>query len=290
MHMGLDHPPRSVTTFRDTLTALGYEEGKTVHLDFRNLADEGAARATAHAFVQDRVDVIVAFENQTARAAKTATAAIPVVFVHVTDPVADGLVTSLARPGGNLTGFAGLGDVPAKRLELFKELVPRLRRVLVLIDPHDPVTRRVRGELEAAGAVLKLQLLERAVSQAADIERTFRALKPGEVEGVVLASPSLYSTVSSLSLRLASDRRLPLASHWRGMVEQGALFSYGGNLQAVGEDAARYVDKILKGAKPADLPVQEMSRFELVINMKAAKAFGLTIPQSVLVRADEVIR
>jgi len=226
----------------------------------------------------------------TPTAAKTATAAIPVVFVHVTDPVADGLVTSLARPGGNLTGFAGLGDVPAKRLELFKELVPRLRRVLVLIDPHDPVTRRVRGELEAAGAVLKLQLLERAVSQAADIERTFRALKPGEVEGVVLASPSLYSTVSSLSLRLASDRRLPLASHWRGMVEQGALFSYGGNLQAVGEDAARYVDKILKGAKPADLPVQEMSRFELVINMKAAKAFGLTIPQSVLVRADEVIQ
>jgi putative ABC transport system substrate-binding protein len=135
MHVGLDHPPRSVETFRATLKALGYEEGKNIHLDFRNLANEEAARATAREFVHDSVDVIVAFENQTARAAKAATSEIPVVFVHVTDPVADGLVSSLPRPGGNLTGFAGLGDVPAKRLELFKELVPRLRRVIVLIDP-----------------------------------------------------------------------------------------------------------------------------------------------------------
>jgi putative ABC transport system substrate-binding protein len=290
MHVGLDHPPRSVATFRDALKALGYEEGKNVRLDFRNLADEGVARATAREFVQDRVDVIVAFENQTARAAKTAASAIPVVFVHVTDPVADGLVNSLSHPGGNLTGFAGLGDVPAKRLELFKELVPRLRRVLVLIDPQDPVTRRVRGELETAGAALKLQLLERGVSQVADIERTFRSLKPGDADGVVLASPSLYSSFSALILRLASHRRIPLASHWKGMVEQGALFSYGGNLESVGGEAARYVDKILKGAKPADLPVQEMSRFELVVNMKIAKTLGLTIPQSVLIRADEVMQ
>jgi putative ABC transport system substrate-binding protein len=120
------------------------------------------------------VDVIVAFENQTARAAKTATSGIPVVFVHVTDPVADGLVDSLSRPGGNLTGFAGLGDVPAKRLELFKEMVPRLRRVMVLIDPQDPVTRRVLGEIEKAGAVLRLQLLERQISHEAEIKGVFR--------------------------------------------------------------------------------------------------------------------
>jgi putative tryptophan/tyrosine transport system substrate-binding protein len=148
----------------------------------------------------------------------------------------------------------------------------------------------VRGELETAGAALKLQLLERGVSQVADIERTFRSLKPGDADGVVLASPSLYSSFSALILRLASHRRIPLASHWKGMVEQGALFSYGGNLESVGGEAARYVDKILKGAKPADLPVQEMSRFELVVNMKIAKTLGLTIPQSVLIRADEVMQ
>lgn len=290
MHVGLDHPPRSVDTFRQTLKTLGYAEGKNLRLDFRNLADEEAARATAREFVRDRTDVIVAFENQTARAAKAATAEIPVVFVHVTDPVTDGLVKTLPRPGGNLTGFAGLGDVPAKRLELFKELAPRLRRVLVLIEPQDPVTRRVLEEIEKAGEALNLQLVEREVSQEADIERVFRSLKRAEVDGVFVASPNLYSKFSSLILRLASKRRLPLASHWKGWVEQGALFSYSGNLQSVGGDAARYVDKILKGAKPADLPVQELSRFELVINLKTAKRLGLKIPQSVLVRADEVIQ
>ncbi len=290
MHVGLDHPPRSVETFRETMKALGYEEGMNLRLDFRNLANEEAALATAREFVRNRVDVIVAFENQTARAAKTATFEIPVVFVHVTDPVADGLVNSLSRPGGNLTGFAGLGDVPAKRLELFKELVPRLRRVLVLIEPQDPVTRRVLGEVEKAGAALKLQLVEREVSHEADIQRVFRSLKRGEVDGVFVASPNLYSKFSSLILRLASERNIPVASHWKGWVEQGALFSYSGNLQSVGGDAARYVDKILKGAKPADLPVQELSRFELVINLKTAKALGLMIPQSVLIRADQAIQ
>ncbi len=290
MHVGLDHPPRSVVTFRETLKALGYEEGKNLRLDFRNLADEEAARATAREFVRDRVDVIVAFENQTARAVKAATSEIPVVFVHVTDPVADGLVNSLSRPGSNLTGFAGLGDLPAKRLELFKELVPRLRRVLLLIDPHDPVTGRVLGEVEKAGAALKLHLVERRVSHEVDIEGVFRFPKRGEIDGVFVASPSLYSKFSSLILRLASERRIPLASHWKWVVAQGALFSYSGNLQSVGGEAAGYVDKILKGAKPANLPVQELSRFELVINLRTAKALGLKIPQSVLSRADEVIR
>ncbi len=290
MHVGLDHPPISVETFRETLKALGYEEGKNVRLDFRNLANEEAALATAREFVRDHVDVIVAFENQTARAAKATTSEIPVIFVHVTDPVADGLVNSLPRPGGNLTGFAGLGDVPAKRLELFKELVPPLRRVLILIEPQDPVTRRVLGELEKAGAALKLHLVKREVSHEADIEGVFRSLRRAEVDGTFVASPNLYSKFSSIILRLASERRIPLASHWKGWVEQGALFSYSGNLQSVGGDAARYVVKILAGTKPADLPVQELSRFELVINLKTAKALGLKIPKSVLVRADEVIQ
>jgi putative ABC transport system substrate-binding protein len=151
------------------------------------------------------------------------------------------------------------------------------------------VTRRVLGEVEKAGTELKLKLVERQVSHEADIEGVFRSLKRGEVDGVFVASPNLYIKFSSIIVRLTSERRIPLASHWKWVVEQGALFSYSGNLQSVGGDAARYVDKILKGAKPADLPVQELSRFELVINMKTAKALGLAIPQSILIRADQVI-
>ncbi|HET7874522.1 MAG TPA: ABC transporter substrate-binding protein [Methylomirabilota bacterium] len=289
-HVGLDHVPVSLEALREGLKALGYQEGKNVRLDWRNLPDADAARETAGEFVRERVDVIVAFENHTARAAKAATSEIPVVFVHVTDPVADGLVKSLSRPGGNLTGFAGLGDVPGKRMEVFKDLVPRLRRLLVLIDPHDPVTPRVLSEIRSTGAALKLELVEREATTQADIERVFRSLKRGEADGVFVASPNLYIRFSALALRLASDKRLPLAAHWERVVEQGALFSYGGALTSVGRDAAGYVAKILKGAKPADLPVQEMSRFELVINVKTANTLGLTVPQAVLARADRVIQ
>ena len=158
-HVGLDHVPPSLITLRESLKGLGYEEGKNIGLDWRNLPDEQAAHATAREFVRDRVDLIVAFENQTARAAKTATVEIPVVFLHVTDPVAEGLVKTLARPGSNLTGFVFYAVSPSKKLELFKELVPRLRRVLVLVDPHDPVAPRQLAEVQKAAEILKLRLV-----------------------------------------------------------------------------------------------------------------------------------
>ncbi len=289
-HVGLDHVPPSLEVLRESLRSLGYEEGKNVHLDWRNLADDEAARVTAQEFVRKRVDLIVAFENQTVRAAKAAASDIPVVFLHVDDPVADGFVKSLAHPGGNLTGFVSVNIVPGKEVELFKELVPRLRRLLVLIDPQDPAGRRLQAEVRKAGTALKLQLVEREARDQTEIERVFGSLRPGEVDGAFVVSPNLQTKLTALVLHLASERHLPIRSHRKEWVEQGALFSYGANFAAVGKDAARYVDRILKGTKPADLPVEQPTKFELIINLKTAKALGLTIPHSVLIRADEVIQ
>jgi putative tryptophan/tyrosine transport system substrate-binding protein len=289
-HVGLDHVPGSLTVFREGLKALGYEEGKNIQLDWRNLPDEEAARVTAKEFVRSQTNVIVAFENQTIRAAKDATSAIPVVFLHATDPVADGYVKSLARPGGNLTGFVGLGEVPGKQLELFKELIPRLHRVLVLSDPGDPATKRILVELGKVGSMLKLQLMEHKVIDQTDIERVFASIGRGDVDGAFIASPDLQQKFTFLILHLATERRIPMVVRRGNFVEKGGLFSYAHNPLPVGRDAATYVDKILKGAKPANLPVQEPSYFEFVINLKAANQIGLTIPPNVLARADKVIK
>lgn len=303
-HVGLDHVPPSLNGLREGLKALGYDvpaspipkvstvfDGSNIRLNWRNLADERAARQTAKDFVRDRVDLIVAFENQAVRAAQAATAEVPVFFLHVSDPVAEGFVKSLARPGGNVTGIADyLGELQAKRLELFKELVPGLRRFLVLTDRTDPATPRLMGEISRATTQLRVQLVERTATTETDLTRIFASLKTDDVDAVVIASPTLITKFPSLILRLSSERRLPLASHRRELVQEGVLFSYGPDYSALGRDAARYVDRILKGAKPADLPVEQASRLELVINLKTAKALGLTIPPTVLLRADHMIQ
>jgi ABC-type uncharacterized transport system substrate-binding protein len=289
-HVGLDHVPGSLERLRDGLKALGYEEGKNIHLDWRNLPDDEAARKTAEEFAQSKVDLIVAFENQTIRAVKAATSEIPVVFLHATDPVADGFVKSLARPGGNMTGFVGLRELPDKQMELFKEIVPRLHRVLILVDPEDPVTGRLLTEVRRVSSALKLQLIEHRVSDQTDIERVFGSIKRGDVDGVFIVSPNLQQKFTALILRLATERRLPLMVRAESWVEKGGLFSYGHDPFSVGRDAARYVDKILKGTKPADLPVEQPTKFDFVINLKTAKQIGLTIPPNVLARADKVIR
>ena len=289
-HVGLDHVPPSLDGLREGLKALGYEEGKNIRLDWRNLPDEEAARLTAQRFVRDRVDVIVAFETQTVQAAKAATSKTPVVFLHVDDPVADGFINNLARPGGNLTGLAWGPHMPDKRLQLFKELVPGLRRVLVLLDPKDPSTGRLLPIVQKAATALKLELVAREVTEPTDSERVFGALRPGDVDGVFVVSPRLETNFPSLILRLASERRLPLPGPLKKWVAQGALFYYGINFHAAGGAAARYIDKILKGTKPADLPVEYPTRFELIINLKTARALALTIPPSILIQADEVLQ
>lgn len=290
-HVGLDHVPPWLDVLREELHVLGYEEGENLHWDWRNLPDEAAARETAHAFVREHVDLIVAFENQTVRAAQAATAEIPIVFMGVSDPVAAGFVHSFVRPGGNLTGFEAFTlELPDKKLELFKALVPHLRRVLVLHDPADPLTLSLLAELRTAGAALKLQLVEQAVTAQADIERVFGALPPGDVDGVYVLSPNLLVKFSALVIRLATERGLPVPGLRKEWVRQGALFSYVPDSRADGREAAAYVDKILKGARPGDLPVQSAMRLELVVNLKTAQALGLTIPPPLLFQADEVIR
>jgi putative ABC transport system substrate-binding protein len=289
-HVGLDHVPPSLAPLRQALRELGYEDGINVLLDWRNLANADAAVKAAGGFVQDRVDLIVAFENQTTRAAKAATSTIPIVFLHVTDPVADGFVKTLARPGGNLTGFSGIGDIPSKEVEILKEAVPGLRRILVLVNPRDPVTSRRLAEMKRAATRLQVTLIEREATDAGGIERTFSSVTRRDVDGVVVASPDLRLSFSSLTIRFATEKHLPLYVHRKEWVERGGLVSYAPDLAAVGPLAAQYVDRVLKGASPTDLPVQEFSQYKLVINLKTAKALGLTIPPAVLARADEVIQ
>jgi putative ABC transport system substrate-binding protein len=288
-HVG-DHIPPGLQTLRDGLRATGYEEERNIQLDFRNLADEEGARRTAREFAQVRLDLIVAFGNPAVRAAKAATSEIPIVMIHVTGPVAQGFVKTLARPGGNLTGFVFFAVSPAKQVELFKEMVPGLRRVLVLVDRHDPGTPSQLAEIRKAAEVLKLKLTEQEATHQADLERVFGSVKREDIDGVVPASNDLHIKFTTLLIRLASEKRVPLASYRKESADQGALFSYAPDVAAVGRRAATVVDKILKGAKPADLPVEQPTKFELVINLKTAKALGLTIPPSLLQRADEVIQ
>ncbi|HEY3065765.1 MAG TPA: ABC transporter substrate-binding protein [Methylomirabilota bacterium] len=289
-HVGLDHVPPSLEGLRDGLKTLGYEEDKNLRLDFRNLPDEAAARTTAAEFARTRPDLVVAFENQTIRAAHGTITDIPVVFLHVTDPVTPGLVKSLARPGGNMTGFIALGNAPLKEVQLFKEIVPSLQRMLVLSDPEDPGAPQFRREVRQAASALKITLIEREARTANDLERMFESVSRSNTDGVFIASLNLRVKFHSLILRLAASREVPVAGHRKEWVQAGALFSYAENIREVGRvAAARYVDKILKGAKPADLPIEAYERPELVINLKTAKALRLKIPPAVLVRADEVI-
>ncbi|PYO04125.1 MAG: hypothetical protein DMD89_00175 [Candidatus Rokuibacteriota bacterium] len=287
-HVGLDHEPPTLAPLREGLKRLGYED-KNIRLDWRNQADEDAARVTARAFVRERVDLIVAFEAQAVRATQAATSEIPVVFVHVGDPVASGFVKSIAQPGGNLTGIADfVGELQDKRMQILGEIV-RLRRLLILTDPLDPNTARLRAEVRRVAPQLKVELVERQATTEADVTQAFAPLKRGDVDGLIVVSPNLITKFRAVILRLCQEHQIPLAAHAKVLVEHGALLSYGPDNVAVAQDLAGYIDKILKGAKPADLPVQQAARLELVINMKTAKALGLTVPPSLLLRADQVI-
>ena len=289
-HVGLDHVPPALDGLKEGLKALGYQEGKNIVYDFHNLADQGAARITAQKFVREKVDLIVAFENVPIQVAKDATNSIPIVMLHMSDPVADGFVKSLSHPGGNITGFTGSGDMQAKELELFKELVPGLRRVLLLYSDGDPASLRWLAHARGAGRVLHLQLVERQATRQADVERIFATLKPGEVDGIFMCSPHLRMDFHSLVLGLATKHRVPLVGYRAGWVERGALFSYSFDVRKVGKvGMARHIDKILRGAKPSDIPVEQISEFDFVVNRRVATEYGLRIPDSILVRANRVI-
>ena len=238
-----------------------------------------------------KVDVIVTAGPSATRPAKEATVTIPIVMAHDNDPVGNGFVASLARPGGNITGLSTLApEINGKQLELLKEIVPRLSRVAVLGTSTDPGNAQALRETELAAGAFRVQLQYLDVLDPKDIETAFRAASKGRADAVlVLASPVSISHRTQLA-DLAVKSRLPVIYHRRAFVEAGGLMSYGVSIADLDRRAATYVDKILKGAKPADLPVEQPTKFEFIINLKAAKQIGLTIPPNVLARADRVIR
>ncbi len=281
-----------VAAVRQGLRELGYVEGKNITFESR-YADNKNERlpALADELVRLNVDVLLTNGTLEARAAKNATRTIPIIFFAVTDPVAAELVDSLARPGGNLTGFTTSGAVLAgKRLELLKETITKLSRVAVLWDPQVQGTAQEWKESQLPARELGLQLHSMEVSSADKYDTAFKeATKAGSAALVVIASPLVLSYQKRI-VDLATKNRLPAIYHRGEWVVRGGLMSYGADQHERFRRGAVFVDKILKGAKPADLPVEQPTKFELVINLKAAKQIGLTIPPNVLARADRVIK
>ena len=279
-------------SFRQGLHALGYVEGQNLVIEFRHTDGKFEQLPDVAAeLVRLKVDALVANTTNAALAAKNATRTIPIFFIGVSDPVAAGLVDSLARPGGNITGLTNIAPMLAgKRLELLKETVPKLSRVAVLWDPQNPGSTPQWKESQLGAKEQGLKLYSMEVSSADKYENAFKeATKAGSVALSVTLNPLANSNQKRI-VDLANNNRLP-AIYARGdYVDSGGLMSYAPNFVTDGRDAARLVDRILKGAKPADLPVEQPMKFEFIINLKAAKHIGLTIPPNVLARADRVIK
>jgi len=278
--------------FLRKLRELGYVEGKNITIEYRS-ADDKLDRlpALAGELVRLNVDVLVTVTTAAAIAGKNATRTMPIVFIVVADPVAAGLIDSLARPGGNITGLTNIAAVLAdKRLELLKETVPKLSRVALLWDPQNPGSAQAWKESQLPARELGLQLHSMEVSNADKFEGAFKdATKARSAALAVTPSAVAFSNRKQI-VELAVKTRLPAIYYRDEFVDSGGLMSYGADLDDHYRRAAIYVDKILKGAKPADLPVEQPMKFELIINLKAAKQIGLTIPPNVLARADKVIR
>ncbi len=278
--------------FRRGLRELGYLEGKTLIIEWRFA--EGKVDRLAEMvseLVSLKVDLIVTGGPSATRSAKAAKSTIPIVMATDPDPVASGFVASLAHPGANITGLATLApEIGGKRLELLKEIVSKLSRVAVLGTSITQGTAQTLRETELAARAFGVKLQYLDVLSGKDIETAFRAARKGRAEAVLQLSSSLFNSYRTEITELAVKSRLPAIYHWPEFVEAGGLMSYGVSISDLHHRAATYVDKILKGAKPADLPVEQPKKFEFVINLKAAKQIDLTIPPNVLARADRVIK
>ena len=277
--------------FRQGLRELGYVEGQNIVIEYR-YAEGNAERLPdlAAELVSLKVDIIVAGGTPAPLAAKHATRRIPIVMSAAGNPVETGLVASLARPGGNVTGLSLLSaDLTAKRLQLLKEVLPGVSRVAVLWNAANPISALVVRETEAAARALGLQVQSVEVRGPDDFEGALPATISGGAGALfVVDDPLVFSSRMRIA-DFAARNRLPATAFFREFAEAGCLMTFGANLADLSRRAAIYVDKILKGAKPADLPVEQPTKFDLIINLKTAKALGLTIPPSVLLRADQVI-
>jgi putative ABC transport system substrate-binding protein len=285
--------PERVEAFRQGLRELGYLEGKNMVVEWRSTGvNPDHQRAVLVELVRLQVDVIVTAGAGATRSAKRATDKIPIVMTQDRDPVRNGFVGSLARPGGNITGLSRLApDLSGKQLELLKEIVPRLSRVVVFANLNSHNQVQVLKELELAAVALRLTLQYSDVQSPTDFAAAFKQASKRHAEGGVwLVADPIYNSHRTRLAELAISNRLPSVFYRREDVEAGGLMSYGVNFPDLDRRAALYVDKILKGAKPADLPVEQPTKFEFVINLKTAKQIGVTIPPNVLARANRVIK
>ncbi|HEV8724184.1 MAG TPA: ABC transporter substrate-binding protein [Candidatus Binatia bacterium] len=289
----LSSTPARQQAFRQGLSELGYVEGKNILIEWCG-ADNipGRSRALAEELVRLKVDVIVTASEGQTRTAKEATSTIPIVMASSDDPVGNGLVASLARPGGNITGLSQLSpELSGKRLEILKEVLPKLSRLAVFGTSSSVGQPQVMKEIERAAAAFGVKLQYLDVLTTKDIEPAFREAVKGRADAVLeIIAGNIRSAHRKELAELAVKHRLPVMRERPEHAEAGGLMSYGVNLPDLDRRAATHVDKILKGAKPAEIPVEQATKFEFIINLKAAKQIGLTIPPNVLARADRVIK
>jgi putative ABC transport system substrate-binding protein len=284
-------PPGLLEDFEEELRKLGYVRGENIIVEERNAAGDYRRLALlADELVKLGVDVILAVNTPAVQAAKKVTARIPIVMTRVANPVKTGLVPSLSKPGGNITGMSFFPDeLSAKRLQLLKEVLPSVSRVAVLSDEGNVGTTLVIGEMEAPSRQLGIELLVLSVSGPGDFVGAFEAAKRGHAEALILVDNAFFTKHRAEILDRAAKHSLPVFSLWRPFAEAGALMAYGARTPPIYRRAAHYVDRILKGASPADLPVEQPTEFELTINLKTARALSIEIPLTLLARADEVI-
>jgi putative ABC transport system substrate-binding protein len=293
-YLGYGYPTeaRDLEVLRQRLRDLGYVEGKNLVIESR-MADSSSFErlpALAAELVSLKLDVIAAYGDPTILALTRATHTIPIVMIIAGDPVGTGLVRSLAYPGGNVTGLANLAEgLSAKWLELLTQTVPGTMRLGVLVDPSARPHATFLREIKTAGQRTGIAVLESEARGRDDIERTFAALTRARAQGLIVLPSPVTLTHQTQIVELAAKNRLPAMYPWREFTESGGLMAYSTNRTEMYWRSATFVDKILRGAKPSDLPIEQPSKFELVINLKTAKALGLTIPQSLLQRADQVI-
>jgi putative tryptophan/tyrosine transport system substrate-binding protein len=281
-----------VTTFREGLEAFGWREGQNLHIDYRWAAGDAARMRTYAAEIVELLPDVIFVGSPTGLLETTqATRTIPIVFVQVADPVGGGFVKSLANPGGNVTGFTSFEEtMSAKWLELLREIVPQLTRVAVLRNPAtSSASTYILGGLETAARVSGIELTMVDVRSGDEINPAFNAFEHDPPDGLVVMPDALFSADRKTIIGLAALRRLPAVYYYRYYASSGGLLSYGPSADDLYRRAASYIDRILRGGKPENLPVQQPTKFELVINLKTAEALRLTVPPTLLARADEVI-
>jgi putative ABC transport system substrate-binding protein len=277
--------------FFDSLRDLGYVDGKTIAIDYLSAdGKDGRFPALVSECLRLKADIIAVSTTPAAQAAKRATRTVPIVMIALGDPLGTGLVESIARPGGNVTGMSMMvPELAVKRLELLKEAVPKVSRVLVLSYLSDPIAPLQVAALDRVAPSLGVTLFVRDIRSGADLAPAFDAGVSEHVDGLMMTAESVLVVHSAQIIDFAARLRLPAVYQYPTQVKSGGLMAYDANISDLHKSAALYVDKILKGAKPSDLPVQQPTKLSLVINLKAAKALGLAVPQSLLARADEVI-